>query len=271
MGLNTYFCLQKDEKWTLLDTLGQEILSFQHDSLTANIPFYTQIWREGKCGLFSQQSLKMTLSTEYDSITITDGGDKYAQIWQNGKCGLFDLRNQRIALPARYDSITKQPKMLVWQNGKCGAWNYATADFYLPIVYDKIEDTRNMPFLALLKNGKWAAYSEFESKIVSEHLFDSIQSLPHQQAHLLVKYNGKWGIWQTFDKGYALQPIYDSIQGMDPCGKVFLTQNGKQKQVWNLFTNLFLPLPDFETVTEWYRSSDVFVFLLLAVIKLVVN
>lgn len=139
--------------------------------------------------------------------------DELIRFEDNGKFGIKSRGFNKIIVPAEYEQIKGSWENVfpVKKNGKYGLirvgfFNY---EIIYPMICDDITFTPNYLW-RIEVNRKFGLLENDEQsfKIISEPVFDSIESCQHDSCNILTR-NGKKGIYHN---GVLINPEYDEIE-----------------------------------------------------------
>lgn len=240
------FIVQKDDKFGLMNGLGEWVIPCEYDGLYTNrVQFNCRhskhlilTKKNGKLGLITSSGTVLAPAV-YDHLDFVDDAatcparPHVRRVMDNGKYGCINQTGQ-VIVPVIYDSIgvfKYASFALLTLNGKFGAID-KSGQIVLEPAYEKIVIYEFSDELVAFKNGKAGVISD-SGKVVVDFLYEDIIPEYFLEHVYLIMQNKKWGLLDASGQ-VITEPIYEELKVFEDYGAhVLFRQNNK----WGLLTD----------------------------------
>ncbi len=240
------FIVQKDDKFGLMNALGEWVIPCEYDGLYSNSRQFSCLHsnhlllaeKNGKFGLTTSSGFFLVPAV-YDQLDFVDAAETcparphVRRVMDNGKYGCINLTGQLI-IPVVYDSIGVfgySDFALLSLNGKFGAMD-RSGQIVLEPLYEKIVLYEFSDDLVAFKNGKAGVISD-SGKVVIDFLYEDIVLDYFSERIYLIRQNKKWGLLNASGQ-VITNPTYEELKMFENYGAhLQFRQNNK----WGLLTD----------------------------------
>ncbi|MEM1123922.1 MAG: WG repeat-containing protein, partial [Bacteroidota bacterium] len=204
-----YFPVKIDQKWGLIDTSGQIVVTPQYDLIGTPQQFgYTFSQSNGKLGLLNVAG-KAMLPTQYDDIAIIDSN--FFRVTEARKDKIINTQSNAILSADKFTEIKViTPTILAYAiNGQYGCIN-EQGEVLLPTSYNDISLFKNR--YLQLHRGKHRGLATFDGKVILEPIADQFEY--HSDSLIFYQKGVLWGALDDFGN-HLITPQYSSYKAIN--------------------------------------------------------